>query len=429
MPWSTDDVERFKKGLSDEGKKKWVATANSVLSECMKNGGTEKECAGKAVRIASGTTNNEGYHIYKKIRQDPAYTVKEKKYQGRNHLIVPVVMMVEGVHNGSHGPLFHSIEDLGKFPESWNGIPVVIDHPEIDGVNVSANNPDILESRKVGRIYNAYIKDIKKLAAEIWLDEEKLQKLSQTVLDQVRQGIPLEVSLGMFTEEEFVTGEWNGEHYDAIAKNHRPDHLALLPGSVGACSLADGCGVRANSDPSVDDAVVAEIIFNNTLEKEDKKMANAISCTPCVKQKVDDLIANSQGKYTEGDREMLETLNEDLIDRIAQPVEKTVEVIKEVEKIIEVNVLSEADKTDLAVYRKQLKDKRDAIIKTIQDNLGKETWTDEVLGSMQDEILEKVVGLVKKNEVVDYSLNGGNGVQTNQNKVEPLPPTGIKFKK
>lgn len=34
---------------------------------------------------------------------------------------------------------------------------------------------------------------------------------------------------------------------DAVARNHRPDHLAILPDQVGACSLADGAGLIRNA--------------------------------------------------------------------------------------------------------------------------------------------------------------------------------------
>jgi hypothetical protein len=425
MPWTWEDALKHKSGLTEEKSKQWAAIANSVLKKCMADGGEESECAASAIRQANGVVKtNEGYHIYAKIKQDGVYEVKTRKYRGKNHLVIPVIMMVEGVHHGSHGPLYHSIQDLGKFPESWNGIPVVIDHPVIEGVNVSANSPDIED---VGKVFNTYVKDNKKLAAEVWLDEEKLQAFSKEVLAQIKQGIPLEVSLGMFTEEELVTGEWNGEHYEAIAKNHRPDHLALLPGSVGACSLADGCGLGVNSEGLQIEEVPADSNIN-VLKKEVIKMVRTIDCAPCLKKKVDDLIANSQGKYTEEDRELLETLNEVLLDKIAQPVEKTVEVIKEVEKIVEVNVLSAENQEIIDEWNRQKKEKRDTVIKTIQDNLGKETWTDEVLGAMHDDILEKVAGLVQKKEVVDYSLNSGTSFQTNDSKVRPLPPTGVRFK-
>jgi hypothetical protein len=443
MPWNLDDVDKFKKGLSAEGKKKWVATANSVLSECMKKGGMDKECAAKAVCIANGTNDNEAYSVYSR-RQEKGYVIEEKMHQGKNHIVVPVVMMVEGVHYGSHGPLFHSINELGKFPDSWNGIPVVINHPEIEGRNVSANSPDIIEQQTVGRAYNTYVKDHRKLAAEAWLDMERLQNLSKEVLDHIQKGEPIEVSLGLFSDDETAEGDWNGEHYEAIAKNHRPDHLALLPCSVGACSLVDGCGLGVNSDTAMDNTVteMLETVTTtsvdetspefiriesniNNLKKEDEEMAEKAKCTPCVKEKVDSLIANSQGKYTEDDREMLETLSETLLDRISEPVETVVEKI--VEKTVEVNVLSDEDKVALAAYKSLMKEKRDKLIQSIQDN-AKDVWTVEVLETMDDDKLERVLKSIKKDVVTDYSLNGGV-VKPASSGIEPLYPVGVPINK
>ena len=175
------------------------------------------------------------------------YTVKEKTHLGKKHLIVPLIMMVEGVHNGSHGPLLHLITELGKFPGVWNGIPIVIDHPEQDGVNVSANSPDIIEDRKIGTVYNTKVKG-KKLKAEGWLDEDRLRQVSSDVLAAVKSSETVEVSVGIYSDEEEEEGEFEGEQYSAIARNLRPDHLALLPGGVGACSIEDGCGIRANNN-------------------------------------------------------------------------------------------------------------------------------------------------------------------------------------
>lgn len=172
------------------------------------------------------------------------FMARRKMLQGKQHMIVPVVMMVEGVHAGSHGPLFHSMKELGKFPDSWNGIPVTVGHPQIGGQNVSANSPEVIE-QTVGKVFNTRVEN-NKLKAEVWLDEQRLQSMSPETMAFIQKGNNLEVSIGVFTDEELVNGEWNGEIYKAIAKNHRPDHLALLPGERGACSWNDGCGVRVN---------------------------------------------------------------------------------------------------------------------------------------------------------------------------------------
>lgn len=162
-------------------------------------------------------------------------------------MVVPVVMMVVGVHRGSHGPMLHLEEELGKVPGAWNGIPISVQHPEEGGQHISANYPEVIDNQVVGRIYNTHM-DSGKLRAEAWLDEQKLQNISPEAFEYIKEGKPLEVSVGVFTDDDLETGEWQGEHYEAVARNHRPDHLALLPGGVGACSWADGCGVRTHQE-------------------------------------------------------------------------------------------------------------------------------------------------------------------------------------
>jgi len=174
------------------------------------------------------------------------YELRTEVHQGKEHIVIPVIMMVEGVHSGSHGPLLHTIEELGKYPGSWDGIPVVIDHPQVDGESVSANSPIIIDTRTVGRVYNTYVDGIK-LKAEAWIDIQKINNISPETLVSLRATEIIEVSVGVFTDDEDVPGDWNGENYTAIAHNHRPDHLALLPGGTGACSVNDGCGTRSYS--------------------------------------------------------------------------------------------------------------------------------------------------------------------------------------
>ena len=175
------------------------------------------------------------------------YGIGKATFEGKGHLIVPVVMMVEGVHQGSHGALFHPAEELGRFEAAWNGIPVTISHPkDLQGNYVSANAPDVLQGTSVGRVFNTRMEN-NKLKADVWLEENKIASLSPQALAYIRQGKPLEVSVGVFTDEESIQGEYNGKQYTAIARNHRPDHLALLPGETGACSWQDGCGIRNNS--------------------------------------------------------------------------------------------------------------------------------------------------------------------------------------
>jgi len=211
-------------------------------------------------------------YVYSQSTEDN-YQVSTKVHQGRNHIVIPVVMMMEGVHSGSHGALLHTITDLGKFPESWNGIPVVVpNHPkDAEGNYISANSPDIIDNKTIGRVYNTHVEGLK-LMAEVWLDEEKSAQISPDVLSAVNERQKVEVSVGVFTEDEETVGVYNDEPYTNIARNHRPDHLALLPGGTGACSIEDGCGLGANEKKGGKNVIKKEDLFTKlqTLKKEDQ---------------------------------------------------------------------------------------------------------------------------------------------------------------
>jgi len=59
MPFKTSDVDKHKKGLNSNQKKKWVSVANGVLDKCIKDGGTDKTCAPKAIRIANSKFSSD----------------------------------------------------------------------------------------------------------------------------------------------------------------------------------------------------------------------------------------------------------------------------------------------------------------------------------------------------------------------------------
>ena len=244
MPWKESDVEKHNKGLNSKQKAQWVAVANSAREKCMSNGGNEATCAASAIREANGVVANSLMVYFKNTNSK--YTVRHETHQGKDFIVIPVVMMVEGVHAGSQGPLLHTIQDLGKFPGAWDGIPIVVNHPQQDGQSVSANSPGVIDEVMVGRVYNTTVNG-NRLAAEAWLDLNKLKEDFPEIYTDIKKKIPMEVSVGVFTENEDTEGEWKGENYSAIARNHRPDHLALLPGGIGACSIEDGCGLGANN--------------------------------------------------------------------------------------------------------------------------------------------------------------------------------------
>lgn len=172
---------------------------------------------------------------------------------GRNYLVVPGTILKEGVLVGSRGRLYYPKSEVEKNPSDWDGMPIVGYHPIINGIAQSARKPEILEKYQLGNIYKTKAKDAK-AKTEYWFDEELTNNFDQNLDDDIKivprilAGDEIETSTGVYTtnvkaEEDAV---FNNEPYDFTAINYRPDHVAVLPDQIGACSVADGCGVCVN---------------------------------------------------------------------------------------------------------------------------------------------------------------------------------------
>lgn len=168
---------------------------------------------------------------------------------GREHIVVPMSLIVNGVLPGSEGPLFYPADEIAKDVEQWNGMPLVKDHPFENGKACSARRADILNSQGIGTVLNArYVRATSKLKAEGWFDVENTKRVDQTILDSLLQGKPIELSTGLFTDKVNAkpNATFNGKSYSRIALNYKPDHVAILTDKVGACSIKEGCGVLIN---------------------------------------------------------------------------------------------------------------------------------------------------------------------------------------
>ena len=173
------------------------------------------------------------------------YVPEYKVWNGEQYIVAPVVILVEGVHHGSAGPVFYPLDEFRDFPASWNGRPVTLGHPHVDGEFVSAGHPDILSEFSIGTLFNTrYDVERRGLLSEVWVNISRAQQLAPEILNALKAGGPIEVSTGLWFEESGGPGVWNGEEFGVTARDFRPDHLALLPDSIGACSIEDGCGIR-----------------------------------------------------------------------------------------------------------------------------------------------------------------------------------------
>lgn len=166
-----------------------------------------------------------------------------------------MVILTEGVHNGSEGAFYYPVDELSKTPVAWDHKPVVVYHPTMNGKGISACSPDVLNTQKVGIMLNTKFEG-GRLKSEAWIDKSRVDLVDPRIMQAVANKEMMELSTGVFVDNDPTAGEWKGENYVGIARNLRPDHLALLPDQIGACSIKDGAGFLRNQAGSKPNLVI-----------------------------------------------------------------------------------------------------------------------------------------------------------------------------
>lgn len=165
---------------------------------------------------------------------------------GRQFLVVPVVGLMEGVFNGE----FVSAEELARFPQSWNGRPVLIGHPKNEAGDFISANSIALLAEVAGQIWDTDFSE-GKLKFNVWLDEATTKSIEGggALLQRLSSGQIIEGSTAYFRQLLDQAGTMDGESFAGKAVNLVPDHFVFLLDTEGACSIDDGCGgPRINQD-------------------------------------------------------------------------------------------------------------------------------------------------------------------------------------
>jgi hypothetical protein len=178
-------------------------------------------------------------------------TLRTELYNGIEHLVVPVIAMVEGVvwASNSDVPEFVPAEELAMTPHQWNGRGCFAGHPQQADSAVTANTPSVLET-SFGVIFDTApserILETRRLELEAWLDPAKAALVSEdaaNVIARINAGTVVEVSVGCYVEPNEEDGTFGGLEYHGAWRNIVSDHLAFLAADdTGACSIEAGCG-------------------------------------------------------------------------------------------------------------------------------------------------------------------------------------------
>ena len=257
---------------------------DDFVSRCMDNSTMKEEFPGHNQRLAvceqrfdSGSERQNATEMISVLATPDSDQIRRETFREVEHLVVPVVMLQEQVVRPSNSDVreLALVEEFGKHPQGWDGIPIVLNHPQRNGAPVSANSPDILEERAFGIVFNTTVED-DKLKAEMWVDPGRADELGESfrrAVDRLEGGEEVvEVSTGLFMSAEPRSGVHQGESFDLIWRGVVPDHLAVLPeGGEGACSVKDGCGApRANADSCSSGESVQAVVLGSWQKGECK---------------------------------------------------------------------------------------------------------------------------------------------------------------
>jgi len=76
--------------------------------------------AGKQGAAAHASGYKGNVMKLQKITANFTGMVRHDTMEGRDFVVAPMIMIVEGVHKGSEGPVFYPEKELAKTPAMWN---------------------------------------------------------------------------------------------------------------------------------------------------------------------------------------------------------------------------------------------------------------------------------------------------------------------
>jgi hypothetical protein len=179
--------------------------------------------------------------------------VQVRSLENEDHLVFPVVALIgNSVIQASNAPApeYIPLDVIISSLSSWGSRPVICGakqgHPKKNNRAVSAIDPEIFSSSKVGTIFNPSVNENGKLIFEVWVSLERCAEIggdAETAREKIQSASEvINVSIGAAVEVREEQGSINGKDYSAVWESIEGDHLALLPVGLGACSVDMGCG-------------------------------------------------------------------------------------------------------------------------------------------------------------------------------------------
>ncbi|ECE3714674.1 DUF2213 domain-containing protein [Salmonella enterica] len=175
---------------------------------------------------------------------------------GREHIVVHgVVPIVDDIVMNRR---FYPKAEIKKSYNTLERNPMPLDHPKIDGKNVSASDPRAVNNYHVGAWFQNVTHADGRVTGDMYVDRqyaensEKGQRLVER-LDDMAAGKnvePIHISTGLGFRSIATNGESKGKRYREICTDMQFDHVAILLDKVGAGTPSEGVGIFVNADGS-----------------------------------------------------------------------------------------------------------------------------------------------------------------------------------
>lgn len=195
---------------------------------------------------------------------------RNEKRNGRDVIVVPSATMPDNIVMNR---VKYPAEEIKKSYHSLERSPAPLNHPVVNGKFVSAKDPEGINLGWIGA-WNEnvrYDKDKGKVYLDKVIDVEVANRSDEgkRVLEAIEAGKPVHTSTGLLAQLEFVK---NDKDVDAIARNLKFDHDAILLDFKAAASPEQGVGMFVNSEGVQEDVEV----INSIWEDADREMDWAV---------------------------------------------------------------------------------------------------------------------------------------------------------
>jgi hypothetical protein len=152
---------------------------------------------------------------------------RRERINNRDHIVTSMIAIVgDSIMNG----LLYPDDEVASSFEQLNQLPAPNGHPSVNGINISAFHPLAVNANNIGAFVANPTKSDKYVINELWVDESIANQSEdgKELISRIETGKQVGVSTGLRMQKIETPGDLNGITYNAIGKDFKFDHVAIL---------------------------------------------------------------------------------------------------------------------------------------------------------------------------------------------------------